>query len=91
MEDFVDPVPIVLRLMSDKVIPANTIAQCTVYVPNQALAQLTKSQLHLSLEDIESNSDHCHAEMYVGPHPDVLSRGILAREGLIVVAGNGLA
>ncbi len=91
MEDFVDPEPIVLKLMTDKVIPANTIAQSTVYVPNQALAQLCKSQLHLSMETIGSNSELCEVEMYVVPHPEILSKGILAREGLIVVAENGLA
>ena len=71
MSQLQDPEPVTLNLMTDEVMYANTIAQCTVYVPNMAPLQLAESQLHLFLNDDSESPDQLELEMYVVPHPDL--------------------
>ncbi len=83
-----DPEPDILNSMADKVIPANTIAQCAIYAPNKALLQLAKSQSHFFPNDDSDSQDQLEFEIV--PHPDLLSMGIVVPVRLMVILSGSL-
>ncbi len=91
LETFEEPEPMVLNLCQDITIPANSLQQCALYVQNKSLNQLVKSTMTFDDDLKQEESDIVEYELYVVPHPSLVSSGVIMCDGLILVSKDGIA